>query len=153
MPKEITNIAASVKERLKNIAKQTDKDYQNLLRLYVQERFLYRLSKSIYANNFILKGALLFLAHNISTLRPTRDIDFLGSSLSNDKNEIEKSIKEILTPEFDDCLQFDINQIESEDIVKDSDYHGVRIKCFAYLVLGRKLIFPYEQRVKSIIFS
>ena len=127
------NIAASIKELLRNISKESGKEYQNLLRLYVQERFLYRLSKSLYADNFILKGALLFLAHNISSLRPTRDIDFLGSSVSNDKTEIEKIVKEILIIQFDDGLRFDSEDIESEDIVKDSDYHGIRVKFFAYL--------------------
>ena len=127
------NIAASIKELLRNIAKESGKEYQNLLRLYVQERFLYRLSKSLYADNFILKGALLFLAHNISNLRPTRDIDFLGSSVSNNKNEIEKIVKEILIIQFDDGLRFDSENIESENIVKDSNYHGIRIKFFAYL--------------------
>ncbi|MCF6268777.1 MAG: nucleotidyl transferase AbiEii/AbiGii toxin family protein [Melioribacteraceae bacterium] len=126
-------IAASIKERLKNISKQSGREYYNLLRLYVQERFLYRLSKSIFANNFILKGALLFVAHNISSLRPTRDIDFLGASISNNIIEIEKSIKEILKLKFNDGLQFDLNEIKSEEIVKEGNYHGVRIKCFAYL--------------------
>jgi len=75
--REIKNVAASVKERLKNIATQTGKEYQSVIRQYVQERFLLRLSKSIYSQNFILKGALLFIAHDISRYRPTKDIDFL----------------------------------------------------------------------------
>jgi hypothetical protein len=48
---EIKNIAASVKERLRNISTQTGKEYQSVLRQYMQERFLFRLSKSIYSNN------------------------------------------------------------------------------------------------------
>ncbi|MBI5731267.1 MAG: nucleotidyl transferase AbiEii/AbiGii toxin family protein [Ignavibacteriales bacterium] len=65
-PKKLTNLPASVKERLLNVAKKNKTDFNSLLRQYFQERFLFRLSKSIYANNFILKGALLFLAYNIS---------------------------------------------------------------------------------------
>jgi len=133
MPKENKNIAASVKERLKNIAKQSDKEFQNLLTQYVSERFLFRLSKSIYANNFILKGALLFVAHRINTLRPTRDIDFLGNSISNDNKDIEIAIKQILKTDFNDGIRFDTNSINSESIVEDGNYKGVRIKFFAFL--------------------
>ena len=51
MPKEseIKNLAASVKARLFNYAKDNGKDFQGVFRLYVQERFLYRLSKLAYA--------------------------------------------------------------------------------------------------------
>ncbi len=43
--KEIKNIAASVKERLRNISIQLGKEFQSVVRQYVQERFLYRLSE------------------------------------------------------------------------------------------------------------
>lgn len=88
--KEIINISASVKERLRNISNQTQKEFQSVLRQYIQERFLFRLSKSKYSNNLILKGALLFIAHNMSRNRPTKDIDFLGTSVPN---SIDRNIK------------------------------------------------------------
>ncbi|MBX3008318.1 MAG: nucleotidyl transferase AbiEii/AbiGii toxin family protein [Melioribacteraceae bacterium] len=94
---EIKNIAASVKERLRNISTQTAKEYQSVLRQYMQERFLFRLSKSIYSNHLILKGALLFIAHDISRSRPTKDIDFLGSFLSNDVEKLHSFIEPILS--------------------------------------------------------
>ncbi len=96
MTKEIKNIAASVKERLRKLSVEAGNDYQFVLRQFIQERFLYRLSRSIYANNLILKGALLFIAHNMNMHRPTRDIDFLGSSISNDKEEMKNIVKEII---------------------------------------------------------
>lgn len=138
--KEIKNIAASVKERLRNISTQTGKEFQSVLRQYMQERFLFRLSKSIYSNNLILKGALLFIAHDISRSRPTKDIDFLGSSVSNDKDEIAEIIKEILRVVCEDGLRFESTEIESENIVEDGDYHGVRIKFYAYLENSRERI-------------
>jgi predicted nucleotidyltransferase component of viral defense system len=138
--KETKNIAASVKERLKNISIQTGKEFQNVLRQYIQERFLFRLSKSLYSDNLILKGALLFIAHNISRSRPTKDIDFLGSSVSNDKDESEEMIKEILKINCDDGLRFEVNSVESENIVEESDYHGIRIKFYVYLENSRERI-------------
>ena len=54
-------ISASVKARLQNKARKSDKPFSDLLRLYDMERFLYRLSKSEHSEKFILKGALLFM--------------------------------------------------------------------------------------------
>ena len=140
MAKEIKNISASVKERLRNISIQTGKEFQSILRQYIQERFLYRLSKSNYSNNLILKGALLFIAHDISRFRPTKDIDFLGSSLSNEKDEIAKIIQNILKISCEDGLRFDVDHIDSENIVEDGDYHGVRIKFYTYLDNSRQRV-------------
>ena len=131
--KEIKNIAASIKERLRNIAAQTGKEFQSVIRQYIQERFLFRLSKSIYSNNLILKGALLFLAYDISRTRPTKDIDFLGTSVSNEKDEIAEIIKEILKISCEDGLRFESDTVQAENIVETGDYHGVRIKLYAYL--------------------
>lgn len=131
--REIKNIAASVKERLRNVASQTGKEFQSVIRQYVQERFLFRLSKSVYSKNFILKGALLFVAHDISRNRPTRDIDFLGSAISNEINDIKDAVTEILKIEYEDGITFDAKSVEAENIVEDGDYHGIRIKFYAYM--------------------
>jgi len=138
--KEIKNIAASVKERLRYIAAQNGKEFQSVIHQYMQERFLFRLSKSIYSNNLILKGALLFLAYDISRTRPTKDIDFLGTSVSNEKDEIAEIIKEILKISYEDGLRFESDSVESENIVENKDYHGVRVKFYAYLENSRERI-------------
>lgn len=131
--REIKNVAASVKERLRTIASQTGKEFQSVIRQYVQERFLFRLSKSVYSKNFILKGALLFVAHDISRNRPTRDIDFLGSAISNKITDIKEVVKEILKIEFEDGVKFDTHSVEAEKIVDDGDYNGIRVKFYAYM--------------------
>lgn len=130
---EIKNVAASVKERLRNIAAQSNKEFQSVVRQYVQERFLFRLSKSVYSKNFILKGALLFVAHDISRNRPTRDIDFLGSAISNEIIDVKDAVTEILKIEYEDGVTFDIKSVEAENIVEDGDYQGIRIKFYAYM--------------------
>jgi len=138
--REIKNVAASVKERLRNIAAQSHKEFQSVVRQYVQERFLYRLSQSNYTNNLILKGALLFVAHNISRNRPTRDIDFLGSSISDDTAELAEVIKAILKIKSEDGVIFDISSVEVERIVEDAEYPGVRIKFYAYMENSRERV-------------
>jgi predicted nucleotidyltransferase component of viral defense system len=125
--KEIKNVAASVKERLRNISVQYGKEFQSIVSQYVQERFLYRLSQSNYSNNLILKGALLFIAHDISRNPPTRDIDFLGISLSSQIEECIEIIKDIASIKVDDGVEFTTINIKSKKIKEDSDIEGVRV--------------------------
>ena len=55
------NIAASVHSRLLTLARQTKDELQLVLMRYGLERLLYRLSESDYTNEFVVKGAMLFL--------------------------------------------------------------------------------------------
>ena len=64
--------------RLVQHAKATGIDPNVVLARYAAERFLYRLSRSRYADRFVLKGALLMLVWLGETIRPTRDADLLG---------------------------------------------------------------------------
>ena len=82
------NIAESIKAKLYNYAKANNLNFNSVLIQYFQERLLYRISKSNYRSRFILKGALLFLAYDISKLRPTKDIDLLCKSFENDLQKI-----------------------------------------------------------------
>ncbi len=138
--KEITNKALSVKERLMNYSHKNSLEFNSVLLQYIQERFLFRISKSIYSNNFVLKGALLFLAHDISRLRPTKDIDLLGSSLSNTTDSLKKIFQEIASINFDDGLTFDSGSVTAEEIVEQDEYHGIRIKLSSKLGTARQQI-------------
>jgi Nucleotidyl transferase AbiEii toxin, Type IV TA system len=71
------DLGASVRERLLNQARSQTRPFQELLQYYAMERFLYRLSRSRYAEKFILKGALLLTAWRAPLSRSTMDIDLL----------------------------------------------------------------------------
>lgn len=71
-------MGASVRQRLLNQARAQERSFQELLQYYAMERFLYRLSKSRHAEQFILKGALLLTAWRAPLSRATVDIDLLG---------------------------------------------------------------------------
>lgn len=45
-----------LKDKIRNISKEKNSDFNTLLRLYMYDRFLERLSISKYKDNFILKG-------------------------------------------------------------------------------------------------
>jgi hypothetical protein len=70
------DIAASVHQKLLNRAKEVDRPFNEVLQYFAMERLLYRLSQSKFANQFILKGALLFRIWGAEDSRATRDIDF-----------------------------------------------------------------------------
>lgn len=72
------NLSASVRQRLLNQSKAQGIDPNALLTRYGVERFLYRIARSPYADQFVLKGALLLDVWLEEAARPTRDLDLLG---------------------------------------------------------------------------
>ena len=54
----MSNLAASVRARLLNIAKTEGSDFNQVLVRFALERILYRLTRSPHADRFVLKGAL-----------------------------------------------------------------------------------------------
>jgi hypothetical protein len=122
------NISASVGQRLLNRAKRDRRPFNELLQYYAMERFLYRLSQSAHSGRFVLKGALMLRVWRSPELRPTMDIDLLGRT-SNEEVDIIAQIKDILaTDVIADGLAFDTDSIQSERIVEDADYEGIRIR-------------------------
>lgn len=130
------DIAASVRQRLRNLARERVEDFDYVLRQYVMQRLLYRLSCSEYADQFLLKGALLFWIWNEDFHRPTRDIDLLGFG-DSDVPGLEKVFREIVSREEDDGLIFDVDSVKGIEIKEDADYSGVRIMGFANLKSAR----------------
>ena len=93
MNEEIKNYGKSIRTRLLNVAKQENIFFQTILTRYFQERLLYRMSQTHYKNNFYLKGGALMYAYERFSARPTLDIDFLGSTISNDGERIINAFK------------------------------------------------------------
>jgi predicted nucleotidyltransferase component of viral defense system len=138
--KTISNLGASIRAKLYNIARKTGRDFDSLLLQYFQERFLYRLSISQFKRNFILKGALLFLAYKMPFLRPTKDIDFLSMALSNDQEKIKSIIGQVASIDAMDGVSFVIERISAERIIENADYGGIRVKIEAVLDNARKAL-------------
>lgn len=135
--KDVKNIAASVKGRLTNIAKETGRIFDDLILYYAIERFLYRLSESPYCDCFILKGGLVLLAVDADFPRATRDIDFLGFT-ENTADNLADIVRQICDVEVeDDGLRFDLDSIKAEIIKEQDDYNGIRVKFCAYLERSR----------------
>ena len=133
----VKNMAASVRQRLQNRAKQTNRPFQEVLQYFAMERFLYRVSKSSYADQFILKGALMLNVWQAPTSRPTRDIDFLAR-MDNNVEAVVDIIREIcLQSVGSDGLVFDVDSLVGQMIKEDADYSGVRVTFRASLQTAR----------------
>jgi hypothetical protein len=121
------DLAASVRQRLLNLARSRGEDFQLILTHYGIERLLYRLGRSPYSGSFVLKGALLFLVWE-RPHRPTRDVDLLGLGGSSAASA-EAAIREILrTPVEPDGLELDLDSVRSEEIREGQVYRGVRVR-------------------------
>jgi hypothetical protein len=125
--KDIVNVAASVRQRLLNLARARKEDFGLLLTKYALERVLYRISRSPHRNLFVLKGALLFELWTDERYRPTRDADFLSKG-DSDPARFAEIFKEICTtPVPDDGLALDPKTVTAERIKENADYEGVRV--------------------------
>ncbi|MBW1790927.1 MAG: nucleotidyl transferase AbiEii/AbiGii toxin family protein [Deltaproteobacteria bacterium] len=135
--KNVKNVAASIRQRLLNKAKENYRPFNEILQYYGLERFLYRLSVSKYADKFVLKGALLFTVWRQSEIRSTVDIDLLGT-ISNEPEAIAKVFQNICKVKVeDDGLRFDSSSITVEQIAVDADYQGLRVQLYGYLGTAR----------------
>jgi len=133
------NLAASVQARLLNIAKAERRDYGQVLTKFALERLLYRLSKSKHADNFLLKGALLFDLWFDVPLRPTRDIDLLGFGLAELPHVISV-FEDLCRIEAEDGMAFQADSIKAEEIRKDANYAGIRVTLVGLLGSARTAI-------------
>jgi predicted nucleotidyltransferase component of viral defense system len=131
------NLAASVRHRLTDLARKQGEDFQLVLTRYVIERLLYRLSRSPYRHEFILKGAMLFRVWTDQIHRPTRDLDLLsrGEPSLEANTQIFRDICGIEVE--DDGLTFDPATVTAERIKEDQEYEGVRVGCRAQLGQAR----------------
>ena len=134
------NVAASIRQRLANLARESGDDFEQVLVRYALERLLYRLSVSRHADSLVLKGALLFRLWINLQQRPTRDADFLGFGAADAKS-IQTMFSELgeMKVAPDDGLVFDASSVRAEEIRQDAGYPGVRVNMQATLARARIL--------------
>ena len=121
----MSNSAQAVKDKLKNISREKNVDFNSVMRFYMYDRFIERLSKSKYNDNFILKGGFylskLFGLDNRSTM----DIDTAIRKAEFTEENLIKMINEIISIDVGDNVKF---KIEKTEPIRDEDeYGGLRI--------------------------
>lgn len=136
MKREVTNVGASVRQRLLNEAKRRGESFDYVASLYARERFLARLSASPNRDRLVLKGATVF-ALWVDVHRPSRDLDFLGSG-NFEPAAAAEVIREIVGVEVDDDgLEFDPHSITAEAVREPDQYRGARVHLDAMLDKAR----------------
>jgi predicted nucleotidyltransferase component of viral defense system len=119
-----TTTAGRVFNDLRNAARRQARGTDELLVMYVLERWLYRASVSRYQDQFILKGGLLLAA--LDARRSTRDGDLLVQ-MANEEALVAACVREIAAHDEDDGVSFNIDATQISAIREEDQYAGVRI--------------------------
>lgn len=129
----VTNMAASVHQRLLTISHTRKEEFNLLLTRYAYERLLYRLVQAGYGERFVLKGARLLALWGERLHRPTHDLDLLGLGASTPE-AIASVFEGICTVGVDaDGLIFDPRSVRVNAIREDQMYGGQRVQLVAQL--------------------
>ncbi|MDD4187963.1 MAG: nucleotidyl transferase AbiEii/AbiGii toxin family protein [Bacilli bacterium] len=121
----MSNSAQAVKDKLKNISKDKNVDFNSVMRFYMYDRFVERLSKSKYKDNFILKGGFYLCRLFGFENRSTMDIDTAVRKANFTEENIVKMVTEIIDIDVNDNVKFKIEKISA---IKDEDeYGGLRV--------------------------
>jgi hypothetical protein len=121
------NVAASVAAKLLQRSRSTGEDHQVLLTRYGLERLMYRLGRTAAADQFVVKGAMMFLVWHDAPLRVTRDLDLLATRqpTSDQLLELFRSLCRMTVE--DDGVSFDEDSVSVAEIREDQQYGGLRV--------------------------
>lgn len=128
-----------VKGRIKNVAKENKADARTLMRIYMMERFLERVSNSKYKDNFIIKGGMLVTAMVGVANRSTMDIDTSIKNQNLSAEDVRRIVDEMKDIDLGDGVTFEIKEVSS--IMDEMEYPGIRFTMNA--IMG-KLITPMK---------
>ena len=117
--------ARQLKDLVSNRSKGNSAQAQIIIRNYIMERFLERVSLSKYRSNFIFKGGLLVLSIVGLDDRSTMDIDTTLKNINLSESDVERIVSEIIAIPVDDGVSFTIKKIS--DIMDEAEYPGVRV--------------------------
>lgn len=117
--------ARQLKDLIRNLSKKKSADAQILMRNYMMEHFLERISLSEYKDKFILKGGMLVAAMVGLDARATMDLDATIKGANVSLTDVETIISNIIAIPIDDGVSFCIKRIS--EIMEEADYPGVRV--------------------------
>ncbi len=127
----LRDVGESVRARLLRIARDRGEDFQLVLTRYTNERFLFRLASSRYAQRFVLKGAALFTLWTGKPHRVTRDLDLLGFG-DPGQQQVFQVFAEVLALQVpDDGVRFALDSLTVSLIREEQEYGGVRVEVVA----------------------
>lgn len=117
--------ARQMKDLIRNLSKEKSADAHILMRNYMMERFLERISFSEYRDRFVLKGGMLVAAMVGLDARSTMDLDATIKDVNVSTEDVEKLIDAIIAVPIDDGVSFQIKSIM--EIMDEAEYPGIRV--------------------------
>lgn len=117
--------ARQLKDLIRNLSKKNAADAQILMRNYMMERFLERISLSSYRDKFILKGGMLVAAMVGLDARSTMDLDATVKGANVSVEDVENMMAEIIAVPIDDGVTFQVKSIS--EIMDEAEYPGIRV--------------------------
>ncbi|MFU8892041.1 MAG: nucleotidyl transferase AbiEii/AbiGii toxin family protein [Luteolibacter sp.] len=126
------NLVASIQDRLRNRSRSEGIELNRVLENFAIARLFARLSASSYRDQFILKGAQLFVLWADAPHRSTRDADFLSFG-SPEPAGLESIFNEMCASETAPSDGLEWLPGKASAIREDNLYGGVRIKLIARL--------------------
>ena len=119
----------SIKGKIRSLAEKKNLKSQEVLQIYFFERFLERLSKSNYKNNFVIKGGFLISSLIGIENRTTMDMDTTIKGIPLKEEKIKEIVNEIINIDVDDGIRFEIKDISY--IREEDKYENFRISLIA----------------------
>lgn len=120
-----------LKDLIRNLSKEVGIEAHVLIRKYMMERFLERVSSSKYNGSFILKGGMLVAAFVGVEARATMDIDTTIKGIPVTMVDMERTITEISNIDLEDNVKFRIKKVS--EIMDEAEYSGIRFSMDALL--------------------
>lgn len=120
-----------LKDLIRNLSKEVGIEAHVLIRKYMMERFLERVSSSKYNGSFILKGGMLVAAFVGVEARATMDIDTTIKGIPVTIVDMERTITEISNIDLDDNVKLRIKKVS--EIMDEAEYSGIRFSMDAVL--------------------
>ena len=120
-----------LKDLIRNLSKEVGIEAHVLIRKYMMERFLERVSSSKYNGSFILKGGMLVAAFVGVEARATMDIDTTIKGIPVTIVDMERTITEVSNIDLDDNVKFRIKKVS--EIMDEAEYSGIRFSMDALL--------------------
>ena len=123
--------STQLKALIRNMSKEKSVQAEIILRNFMLERLLERVSLSQYRDKFILKGGMLVAAMVGIDIRSTMDMDATIKGIALSEEELEKTINAILACPIDDGVTMSLKGFEN--IRDESEYPGIRVSIEAVL--------------------
>lgn len=123
-----------LKDWIKNKVANEGIPSNTMIQMYMMERFLERISESVYSENFVIKGGFLIASILGVSLRSTMDIDTTIKGITIDRESIERILIEITNIDVDDNVSFKVVNIKPIHDVSEYDDYRVNLEATFFTI-------------------